>query len=74
MRMIENCFMEANYAPHDKHGLYAGNATTGPGPALMGADTLMGNDVHRAAIDKLGHIKELMIAMAAGRVAYAVLA
>ena len=39
----------------------------------MGADTLLGNDVYNDADDKLGAIKEFMIDMASGRIAYAVL-
>jgi sporulation protein YlmC with PRC-barrel domain len=45
----------------------------GPGPALMGADTLLGNDVYNEADEKLGTIKEFMIDMASGRIAYGVL-
>jgi hypothetical protein len=39
----------------------------------MGADTLLGNDVYNRGGESLGDIKELMIDMAGGRVAYAVL-
>jgi sporulation protein YlmC with PRC-barrel domain len=46
---------------------------TGPGPSLMGADTLIGNDVYSTKDEKLGDIKELMIDMASGQFAYAVL-
>lgn len=45
----------------------------GPGPALLGAKTLMGNDVVNTQGDDLGDIKELMIDMASGKIAYAVL-
>ena len=45
----------------------------GPGPSLMGADTLLGNDVYNNDGEDLGDIKELMIDMASGEVAYAVL-
>jgi PRC-barrel domain len=40
---------------------------------LMGADTLIGNDVYNAANESLGTIKELMIEMSSGRIGYAVL-
>jgi sporulation protein YlmC with PRC-barrel domain len=45
----------------------------GPGPALMGANTLLGNDVYNKDGEDLGDIKEFMIDMPTGRVAYAVL-
>lgn len=45
----------------------------GPGPALMGASTLLGNDVYNRDGEDLGDIKEFMIDMATGRIAYAVL-
>ena len=64
--------METNYVTRDKFGMYASNSD-GPGPALMGADTLLGNDVYNKDGEDLGDIKELMIDMASGKVAYAVL-
>jgi sporulation protein YlmC with PRC-barrel domain len=66
--------METSYVSRDKYGMYAGRLATGPGPSLMGADTLIGNGVYNSTNDKLGDIKELMIDMASGQVAYAVLA
>ena len=45
----------------------------GPGPALMGADTLIGDDVYNAAGENLGDIKEIMLDIHTGKVAYAVL-
>lgn len=45
----------------------------GPGPALMGADTLIGNEVVNRQADSLGDIKEIMLDLRSGRVAYAVL-
>lgn len=45
----------------------------GPGPALMGADTLIGNDVCSAGNEDLGNIKEIMLDVKTGRVSYAVL-
>lgn len=64
--------METNYVTRDKFGMYASNSD-GPGPALMGADTLLGNDVYNKDGEDLGDIKEFMLDMATGRVAYAVL-
>ena len=62
--------MDSNYLTRDKFGMYSQG---GPGPALMGADTLMGNDVYNTDGEDLGDIKEFMIDMASGKVAYAVL-
>ena len=70
-----------NYEQRDPYGMYKVPATTGsgpdarhgPGPQLMGADTLVGNDVfNRDSVD-LGDIKEIMLDMRSGRVSYAVL-
>jgi sporulation protein YlmC with PRC-barrel domain len=64
--------MESNYLSRDTYGMYK-NASHGPGPALMGADTLIGNDVYNTAEESLGTIKELMIEMSTGNINYAVL-
>ena len=64
--------METNYVTRDNFGMYA-SSSSGPGPALMGADTLLGNDVYNRDGEDLGDIKEFMIDMASGKVAYAVL-
>jgi sporulation protein YlmC with PRC-barrel domain len=64
--------MTTDYVARDNFGMYA-NATNGPGPALMGANTLLGNDVYNKDGEKLGDVKEFMVDMASGRVAYAVL-
>ncbi|KAF0813645.1 hypothetical protein IGB42_01996 [Andreprevotia sp. IGB-42] len=45
----------------------------GPGPYLMLADTLEGNDVVNRAGENLGEVKGLMLDVERGRVAYAVL-
>ena len=45
----------------------------GPGPEVMAANTLEGNDVYNSAGEDLGSIKEIMIDVPRGRVAYAVL-
>ena len=45
----------------------------GPGPRLMGANTLIGNDVYNLAEEDLGDIKEIMLDMVSGKIAYAVL-
>lgn len=64
--------MTTNYVTRDNFGMYA-NTNAGPGPALMGADTLLGNDVYNKDGESLGDIKEFMIDMATGKLAYAVL-
>ena len=64
--------MDTNYVTRDKYGMYT-EGSGGPGPALMGADTLMGNDVYNNDGEDLGDIKEFMIDMASGKLAYAVL-
>lgn len=45
----------------------------GPGPQLMGANTLIGNDVYNLAEEDLGDLKEIMLDMESGRIVYAVL-
>lgn len=62
------------YADRDKYGIYKGSSDIGPGPSLMGADTLIGDNVVNAAEENLGDIKEIMLDMQTGQVAYAVLA
>ena len=64
--------MDNDYVTRDKYGMYS-NDDSGPGPELMGADTLNGNDVYNNDGEDLGDIKEFMIEMASGKVAYAVL-
>ncbi len=48
-------------------------STDGPGPRLMLASTLEGNDVTNRAGEKLGTVDEIMLDVPMGRVAYAVL-
>lgn len=64
-----------SYADRDKYGMYksTSGAGSGPGPALMGADTLIGDSVVNGQEDNLGDIKEIMLDMRSGQVAYAVL-
>ena len=45
----------------------------GPGPRLMTANTLEGDDVKNLQGETLGEIKEIMIDVPRGRVAYAVM-
>jgi sporulation protein YlmC with PRC-barrel domain len=70
-----------NYEERDTHGMYRSlsaaqsgpDSRHGPGPRLMGADTLVGNDVYNRESQDLGDIKEIMLDMRSGRVSYAVL-
>ncbi len=64
--------MDTNYVTRDNFGMYARH-NDGPGPSLMGANTLLGNDVYNNDAEDLGDIKEFMIDMASGKIAYAVL-
>jgi len=45
----------------------------GPAPHLMGAKTLVDNDVYGQKGDKLGELTEIMLDMRSGKVGYAVL-
>ena len=45
----------------------------GPGPAVMGASTLIGDDVYNRKEENLGNIKEFMLDVRSGNVRYAVL-
>ncbi len=67
-----------NYVNRDSLGIYKSfesnpNDENGPGPHLMGADTLIGNNVYNKQAESLGDIKEIMLDMRTGRVSYAVL-
>lgn len=75
-----------NYENRDTYGIYnKGSHVTGtdkagelkngegPGPRLMGAETLIGNSVVNRADEDLGDIKEIMLDVASGHVSYAVL-
>jgi len=73
--------MDMNYEERDPYGMYKATTSAasgpdlsqGPGPHLMGADTLVGNDVYNTESEDLGDIKEIMLDMRSGRVSYAVL-
>jgi sporulation protein YlmC with PRC-barrel domain len=60
------------YLDRDTYGMYKGGSE-GPGPGLMGADTLIGDDVYNSQEEKLGDIKEIMLNVTTGKIAYAVL-
>ena len=62
-----------SYQDRDTYGMYRSNDGDGPGPRLMGANTLIGDDVYNHKNEKLGNIKEIMINTHSGKVCYAVL-
>lgn len=62
------------FLDRDKYGMYKHASGKGPGPSLMGADTLIGESVVNTQGLSLGDIKEIMLDMRSGEVAYAVLA
>lgn len=62
-----------NYENRDTYGMYKSNDNKGPGPRLMGADTLIGNEVSNNKDENLGEIKEIMLDVADGSIEYAVL-
>jgi hypothetical protein len=61
------------YTERDTYGMYRHKEGAGPGPALMGAATLIGDTVVNGHDEHLGDIKEIMLDMGSGQVAYAVL-
>src|SRR4051812_19850273 len=64
-----------SYEDRDTYGMYRryGKGDEGSGPRLMGADTLIGDDVYNHKDEDLGDIKEIMLDVNTGRIAYAVL-
>lgn len=70
-----------NYEERDSYGMTktsvieppGPDATYGPGPHLMGAETLIGNDVYNKNSEDIGNIKEMMLDMRTGKVSSAVL-
>jgi sporulation protein YlmC with PRC-barrel domain len=62
-----------SYETRDTYGIYKSNPGDGPGPRLMGANTLIGDHVHNLKDEHLGDIKEIMLDVQSGSVAYAVL-
>ncbi len=65
--------MDSSYLSRDKYGMYSDDNGHGPGPKLMGAETLLGNAVFNPEGENLGVIREFMIDMDSGEIEYAVL-
>jgi sporulation protein YlmC with PRC-barrel domain len=63
-----------SYLDRDTYGIYRDITDTGAGPRLMGADTLLGEEVYNRQDESLGDIKEIMLDTQTGHIAYAVLA
>ena len=69
------------YVSRDRLGIYNSHAASnaesgadrGPGPELMGAETLIGDLVFNHKDEELGEIKEIMLDMRNGKVGYAVM-
>jgi sporulation protein YlmC with PRC-barrel domain len=64
--------MDTTNVSRDNTGRFA-DASAGPGPALMSTGSLTGNDVYNRDGEDLGDVKDFMIDMATGKIAYAVL-
>ncbi|MFP5390871.1 MAG: PRC-barrel domain-containing protein [Gammaproteobacteria bacterium] len=62
-----------SYEERDAYGMYVDKGRKGPGPELMGAQTLIGDHVHNLQNEHLGEIKEFMLDMRSGKIAYAVM-
>jgi sporulation protein YlmC with PRC-barrel domain len=60
-----------SYLKNDVFGIYKSHR--GPGPQLMGAKTLIGEEIINNQSEDLGAIKEIMLDMRTGKVAYAVM-
>lgn len=68
--------MASMYPPgtsSDKAQIIGGSKGEGPGPEVMAAGTLEGDDVVNSRNEKLGEITSIMVDVQSGRVAYAVL-
>ncbi|MEO6917748.1 MAG: PRC-barrel domain-containing protein [Collimonas sp.] len=62
-----------DYHDRDIYGMYKKPPGHGAGPGLMGAHTIIGNDVCNQHGNDLGDITEIMLNMQSGKIAYAVL-
>ena len=57
----------------NENGIIGSEASSGPGPKIMAADTLTGEKVVNPAGETLGEITHIMLDIANGTIAYAVL-
>lgn len=61
------------YEERDTLGMYKSNTNNGPVPPLLGANTLIGDNVYNHEGESIGDIKEIVLDMLSGKVRYAVL-
>lgn len=73
LAFLSHVEVEMSYEERDAYGMYVDKGHKGPGPELMGADTLIGDHVHNLQNEHLGEIKEIMLDMRSGKIAYAVM-
>src|SRR5664279_2133775 len=62
-----------NYETADTSNVPTAEIAQGPGPTFMSASTLMGDGVYNLQDEDLGKVKDFMLDMRNGKVAYAVL-
>jgi sporulation protein YlmC with PRC-barrel domain len=62
-----------NYETADTGIMQTAEIVQGPGPAFMSASTLIGDGVYNLQSENLGDVKDIMLDMRTGKVAYAVL-
>ena len=62
-----------NYETTDASIMLTAELVQGPSPAFMSASTLIGDGVYNLQDEDLGDVKDIMLDMRAGKVAYAVL-
>lgn len=61
-----------NYQVRENYGIY-NRDHAGPGPRLMSANTLIGNDVYSQDGENVGNIEEIMLNTHTGDISYVVL-
>ena len=62
-----------NYETTDTTVMQTAEIVHGPGPAFMSTSSLTGNEVYNLQDEDLGDVKDFMLDMRSGKVAYAVL-
>ena len=62
-----------SYETRDPSGINPAATSAKPTPAMLSAGTLLGDDVYNGKDEDRGDIKEIVLDMRSGRVAYAVL-
>lgn len=62
-----------NYETTDISVMHVANIVNAPGPAFMSASSLIGEDVYNLQDEDLGDVKDYMLDMRTGKIAYAVL-